>query len=83
MTIIRDDKLGGLAMIPLLIDWHVRRCNVKGCISPPSTIVAQLAPDLPLAGFCEAHFQQANQLGGTTFDLCFDDFDALTRVEGP
>ena len=85
MKIIRDNDLGGLAMIPLLVDWDVKRCNVDQCLDKPSTIVRQLASGIPLAGFCETHFQQANAEGGAKFDLTFDDFDAFaasTREDG-
>lgn len=77
MTIIRDNDLGGLAMIPLFCDWGVMRCNVKDCTSRPSTIVTQLSPDVPLAGFCEEHFQQGKKRGGAKFTLVFDNFDAF------
>jgi len=77
MKIIRDNELGGLAMIPLFVDWGVRRCNVAGCPDRPTTIVTQLADDVPQAGFCEKHFQQANVPGGTTFTIEFDDYDAF------
>ncbi len=79
MKIIRDEELGGLAMIPLLVDWGIKRCNVKGCTDQPSTIVQGLSSDVPLSGFCEDHFQQANVKGGTEFNLIFDDFDAFAN----
>lgn len=81
MKIVRDERLFGLAMIPLLVDWGIRRCNVKGCRARPNTIVQGLAPDVPLCGFCEEHFQEANVPGGTKFELEFDDFDAFKEAE--
>jgi hypothetical protein len=77
MNIIRDEDGGGLFMIPLFCDWHVKRCNVDGCMDKPTTIITQLAEDIPVAGFCEKHFQEANTEGGARFDLIFDDFDAF------
>ena len=85
MEIIRDNELGGLMMIPLFVDWGVKRCNVEDCTARPSTIVRQLSPDIPLAGFCEEHFQEANQEGGAVMSFVFDDFDAfvISRVADP
>lgn len=79
MRIIRDEDMFGLMMIPLLVDWNIRRCNVKGCKSRPNTIITDLASDVPMAGFCEEHYQQGNVKGGTTFTLVFDDFDAFKQ----
>lgn len=76
MKIIRDEELGGLFMIPLLVDWHITRCNVTGCKEKPNTIVTQLE-DLPPLGFCEQHFQEANTDGGAKFTLDFKPFDAF------
>jgi len=76
MKIIRDTELGGLMMIPLLMDWGIRRCNVKDCQEKPNTIVTGLVDGSPV-GFCEKHYQEANQPGGKKFSLIFDDFDAF------
>lgn len=81
MKIIRDEEYGGLMMIPLLVDWNIRRCNVEGCTEQPNTIVTQLAPDVPVCGFCEKHYQETNKPGGTNFTLEFDDFDAFAQEE--
>jgi len=71
-------------MIPLFVDWNIRRCNVKGCTTKPTTIVIGLADDLPNAGFCEAHYQAANKPGGARFDLEFDNYDAFKeKHNGP
>ena len=78
MAIIRDNELGGLAMIPLFMDWGVRRCNVKGCTNKPSTIITQAQPEMPVLGMCEEHFQEANQPdGGRTYTFVLDNFDAF------
>ena len=81
MKIIRDEEHGGLMMIPLFVDWNVKRCNVKGCTNEPSTIVTGLTKDAPISGFCEEHFQQANVPGGKAFDMEWDDFDAFKEAE--
>lgn len=81
MKIIRDEECAGIMMIPLLVDWHVRRCNVKGCTEKPNTIITQAAPDVPVFGLCEQHFQQANVEGGTKFSLEFNDYDAFAERE--
>lgn len=83
MKIIRDEETFGLMMIPLLVEWGVKRCNVEGCCAKPNTIVRDLAPDVPMAGFCEEHFQQANVPNGATFTLKFDDFDAFEQERIP
>lgn len=77
MQIIRDEECFGIMMIPLFCDWNVRRCNVSGCMNVPTIIVTQLADGVPVSGFCEEHYQQARQEGGTTFRMTFDDFDAF------
>mgnify|MGYP001570247762 CR=1 FL=1 len=77
MRIIRDNEAGGLLMIPLLVDWHIRRCNQRGCTAKPTTIIADIA-DVPIFGLCEQCFQQGNQPGGgKNYELVWDDFDAL------
>lgn len=81
MKIIRDEEYGGLMMIPLLCQWGIKRCNVKDCREKPTTIVQGIAPDIPLCGFCEAHFQEANKPDGMNFTLEFDGFDAFKEVQ--
>jgi len=81
MKIIRDEELFGLDMIPLFVEWGVKRCNVAGCRAKPTTIVQGLAGGIPLAGFCEEHFQQANVPGGTKFKLEFDGYDAFSSKQ--
>jgi len=77
VKIIRDEECGGIMMIPLFVDWNIRRCNVEGCTNKPTTIVAQLAEDVPVCGFCEEHFQKMNTPGGVNVTLEFDNFDAF------
>ena len=80
MKIIRDNQLGGIAMIPLLYDWRIRRCNQQGCTNIPNTIIANAGDGIPVFGLCEDHFQQGNKEGGTTLNLVWDNFDALVKV---
>ena len=77
MKIIRDEEMGGLMMIPLFMDWGIRRCNVKGCASKPTTIISQLAPKAPASGWCEAHYQEFKDTGKFEGTLVFDDYDAF------
>jgi len=77
MNIIRDNELGGLMMIPLFVDWHIRRCNAKGCRERPTTIISGAGEGIRVFGLCEADFQRGNMEGGTNYDLEWDDFDAF------
>jgi hypothetical protein len=79
MKIIRDEQFCGIMMIPLLVDWHIRRCNVKGCIEKPNTIIADPEHEVNY-DLCEKHFQEGAKEGGTTFTLVFDDFDAFAST---
>ena len=79
MHIIRDEVTFGLAMIPLFVDWNVRRCNVDGCTDRPNTIVT--GTEAEIFGLCEEHYQEGNVPGGTTYNLVFDDFDAFRQRE--
>lgn len=84
MKIIRDEEGSGIFMIPLFVDWGVKRCNVKGCTEKPTTILADLGPGVPIAGMCELHFQEGKQQVGTsTFSFVWDDFDAFKAREVP
>ena len=80
MRIIRDDQLGGLGMIPLLIDWGMRRCNVKGCKNQPNTIIANSGDGVPPYALCEEHYQMCNTPDGPkTLTLVWDTFDAFAK----
>jgi len=81
MKIIRDEECCGLMMIPLLCQWGIKRCNVENCREKPTTIVQGLAADIPLCGFCEKHFQEANVSGGANFTLEFNEFDAFKESQ--
>ncbi len=75
MNIIRDEELCGLLMIPLLVDWRITRCNVRGCRNEPNTIVTQT--EAGIFGLCEECYQKANTPDGCTFDLVFDNSDRI------
>jgi len=72
MNTIRDEEFGGLIMIPLLVDWHVRRCNVKDCADKPTTIITGAHPDAPVIGLCEKHYQHSKTTGELDYTLVFD-----------
>ena len=79
MKIIRDNELFGLGMIPLLVDWNIKRCNVNGCKNKPNTIIT--GTEAGMFGLCEPCFQEGNVPNGTTYDLVFDNFDAFKATE--
>jgi len=76
MKIIRDNEFFGLAMIPLLVDWGIRRCNYEGCRNKPNTIITEVE-GTPIFGLCEEHFQMCNVPSGGTLALEWGDFDAF------
>ncbi len=75
MNIIRDEETHGLMMIPLFIDWNIRRCNYKDCKEKPNTIIT--GTEAGRFGLCEDHFQLANVPDGATLNLEFDDYKAI------
>ena len=81
MQVIRDTELGGIMMIPLLVERHIRRCNVKGCVAMPNTIIAGQETDEGAItfGLCEKHFQEGNTPEGAMFSLEFNEYDAFKR----
>lgn len=79
MRIIRDNEMLGFAMIPLLVEWNIKRCNVSGCTNKPNTIITDT--EAGIFGLCEQCFQEGNKPDGTTYDLVFDEFDAFKATE--
>ena len=79
MKIIRDEECFGLGMIPLLVEWNIKRCNYKDCANEPNTIITSARDDIPIFGLCEQHFQMANIEGGATLSLEWNDFDAFKK----
>lgn len=82
MKIIRDEELFGIMMIPLWVDWSIRRCNHAGCRNVPTTIIVEIEghPGLRL-GQCEVHYQKALASGRLEDHFEFDDFDAFRSSE--
>lgn len=81
---IRDKGGFGLFMIPLFVDWGIKRCNIKGCKNKPSTIVRVTPDEYPAEpkgfsfGLCEGHYQEGKAQEGTVqLELEFDDYDAF------
>jgi hypothetical protein len=77
MAVIRDNDFFGLAIIPLLSDCNIRRCNVKDCTEKPTTINTQVI-DCAF-GLCEKHYQEVVSKGEYDFTLVFDGFDAFAQ----
>ena len=67
--------------IPLLMDWGLRRCNVKDCKNTPTTIIAEVGDNVPPFALCEDDFQRGNVEGGTAYELEWDGFDAFVAEE--
>lgn len=60
MQIIRDDSQNGMTtpcitMIPLLVQWGIKRCNIEDCKNSPTTIISGLE-GAPVFGICEEHY---------------------------
>ena len=76
MNIIRDEEQDGIStpafpIIPLLVQWGIKRCNLAGCKNNPTTIIA--GTDAPVFGMCEHHFQEATKFDGNVkLSLEFD-----------
>lgn len=70
MKVIRDEECGGIMMLPILIDWDIHRCNVKGCKNEPTTIVTET--EAPVFGLCEDHYQEGVEKGKMKLELEFD-----------
>ena len=75
MKIIRDEEMAGIMMIPLIIDWGIKRCNVKDCKENPNTIIVGDKGEFgnhKRVGLCEKHYQQGNKKGGTKLTFVFN-----------
>ena len=79
MQVIRDEISYGLMMIPLFVQWGIRRCNQEGCTNMPNTIIA--GTEAGTFGLCEEHYQAGNKEGGYKYKLVFDNFDAFKQKE--
>jgi len=62
-----DDECSGLFMIPLIVDWHIKRtCQIKGCSERTNAIVCFRADESPIhkplhIGICEKHHKEAKE----------------------
>lgn len=82
--VIRDEELGGIMMIPLFVDWKIKRCNVKGCTFKPTTILTQPHPTISAMGLCEVHYQNNLDNENNLVLKCtveFNDYDAFADKE--
>jgi len=79
MKVIRDEETHGLMMIPLFVDWGIRRCNVEGCREKPTTIITGLHPNAQHTGWCEKHYQEFKNTGTFEGTIIFDDYDAFKQ----
>lgn len=67
MEIIRDENQDGMNtpsmfMVPLLVSWGIKRCNLKDCKNNPTTIIT--GTEAGVFGMCEDHFQEAKKTEG-------------------
>jgi hypothetical protein len=75
MTIIRDEQLNGLMMIPAFQKFNITRCNVSGCTQKPSTIIKDCVADNGDAvdfALCEHHYKESKEKGRIEYRLDFD-----------
>lgn len=74
MHIIRDKKQDGsditsVFMIPLLVEWGIKRCNIEYCKNKPTTII--IHTEVPVFGLCESHYQEIKATGKVKLNLEF------------
>lgn len=70
MSIIRDEEMCGLMMIPLFQQWNIHRCNLKGCKDKVTTIIT--GTEAGVFGMCEKHYQEGKNKGTMKLELEFD-----------
>ena len=77
MQVIHDDEWGGIAMIPLIIDWHISKvCQVDSCVEKTAAIIVANEDDTKgngtvTFGICETHYQEAKQTGRFDYRINF------------
>ena len=65
MKVIHDDELGGIMMIPLIVDWGINStCQIDGCLEKTNAIVCFSADESPIGkplhiGICEKHHKES------------------------
>lgn len=67
MRVIREEDQDGMntpsiMMVPLLVSWDIKRCNIKDCANNPTTIIADT--EAPVFGMCEDHYQKFSKTEG-------------------
>ncbi len=70
MTVIRDNELAGLMMIPLLQQYGITNCNVRGCTHKANTILTDV-PNAPPIGICDEHYKSAEIAGEWKYTIDF------------
>ena len=70
MTVIKDNELGGLLMIPIWEQYNLHRCNVRGCKNKQRVFIPDLA-EQPFA-LCEHHYNEFKSKGEINCILDFD-----------
>ena len=68
MDIIRDEKNGGLLMIPAFAMYGINRCNIINCDQRHTTICVH---EKCTFGLCEKHYKEGMEKGEMTFTLEF------------
>ncbi|KKN06259.1 hypothetical protein LCGC14_1079200 [marine sediment metagenome] len=69
MNVIHDNELGGIMMIPLIVDWRVSTtCQIDGCTEKTNTIICFNDSETPTGnplniGICENHYVEAKKSG--------------------
>ena len=67
MKVIHDDELGGIATIPLIVDWGINKtCQIKDCSDKTTAIVCFNSTESPTGealhiGICEKHHTEASK----------------------
>ena len=69
MKVIHDDEFAGIMMIPLIVDWGIKKtCQIKDCSEKTNAIVCFDSTESPAGkalhlGICEKHHQEADKAG--------------------
>lgn len=63
MKIICDEE-NPIMMIPLFVQWGVKRCNIKNCNNKPFSIITGVSNEAPVFGMCKNHLDDARATNG-------------------
>ncbi len=75
MKVIRDEELGGIATIPLIVDWGIPRvCEILDCGDATTTIIVFDGSENPTGkslhvGICDRHHAEAAETGKFHYTL--------------